>query len=231
MSTPNRWCASITSRPLLIKVAESIVIRPPISQVGWASASSGVTSARSVRPRNGPARGRQDQPFHRSGRLAAQELEQRRVLGVHRQDSAPGRLGQGGHQLAADHEALLVGERQVDALAERDDRWPEPRGADDRVQHEVRLAGDDQLAHALHRPTAPASPRAPPSPWPPRSDRRARPRPRRSHAPAPRAAPSCGPPTAPRARARPSARSRRAPARRSSRSSLGSEPAWASDAG
>ena len=53
---PNRWWASITSRPLFISVAESIVILPPIAQVGCASASSTVTSASSARerPRNGP---------------------------------------------------------------------------------------------------------------------------------------------------------------------------------
>ena len=31
---PNRWWASITSRPLFISVAESIVILPPIAHVG-----------------------------------------------------------------------------------------------------------------------------------------------------------------------------------------------------
>ena len=53
---PNRWWASITSRPLFISVAESIVILPPIAQVGCASACSTVTSASSLatRPRNGP---------------------------------------------------------------------------------------------------------------------------------------------------------------------------------
>ncbi len=54
MARPNRWCASISSKPLFRSVAESIVIRPPICQVGCASASSGVTPLRSVRPRNGP---------------------------------------------------------------------------------------------------------------------------------------------------------------------------------
>ena len=46
----------MTSRPLFISVAESMVILPPIDQVGWRSASSTVTSSSSarVRPRNGP---------------------------------------------------------------------------------------------------------------------------------------------------------------------------------
>ena len=53
---PNSSWASITSRPLFIRVDESTVIFGPIFQVGWASASSTVTSASSarVRPRNGP---------------------------------------------------------------------------------------------------------------------------------------------------------------------------------
>src|SRR3954447_24105148 len=53
---PKRKCASVTARPLLASVAESIVIFGPIDQVGCASASSGVTSASSsrVRPRSGP---------------------------------------------------------------------------------------------------------------------------------------------------------------------------------
>ena len=46
----------MTSRPLFMSVAESMVIFPPIAQVGCASASSTVTdcSAARERPRNGP---------------------------------------------------------------------------------------------------------------------------------------------------------------------------------
>ena len=55
-ASPNRWCASITSRPLFMSVAESIVIFAPIVQVGCRSASAGVTarSSSAARPRNGP---------------------------------------------------------------------------------------------------------------------------------------------------------------------------------
>ncbi|ARX86823.1 hypothetical protein SMD44_06300 [Streptomyces alboflavus] len=51
-----RRCASMTSRPLLTRVAEFTVMTGPIAQVGCASASAGVTFARSafVRPRKGP---------------------------------------------------------------------------------------------------------------------------------------------------------------------------------
>src|SRR4051812_3756095 len=53
---PNRWWASMSSRPLFISVAESMVILPPIAHVGCLSACSTVTSSSSprVRPRNGP---------------------------------------------------------------------------------------------------------------------------------------------------------------------------------
>src|SRR5580765_298661 len=45
----------MTSRPLLARVAESIVIFAPIDHVGWRRASSGVTAARSLGPsRKGP---------------------------------------------------------------------------------------------------------------------------------------------------------------------------------
>ncbi len=59
------------------------------------------------------------------------------------------RLGERGHQIAADDEALLVGERQVDSGGERRDRRAEPGGADDRVEDQVGLGGRDQLANAV----------------------------------------------------------------------------------
>src|SRR5215218_8383527 len=43
-ATSKRWCASITSRPLFIMVAESMVIFGPIRHVGCASASLGPAS-------------------------------------------------------------------------------------------------------------------------------------------------------------------------------------------
>ena len=54
--SPNRWWASITSRPLFIRVAESTEIFGPIDHFGCATAWAGVTVARRARsqPRNGP---------------------------------------------------------------------------------------------------------------------------------------------------------------------------------
>jgi hypothetical protein len=47
--TLNSQCASIASSPLFIIVAESTEIFRPMTQFGWAHASSGVTFARSSR--------------------------------------------------------------------------------------------------------------------------------------------------------------------------------------
>ena len=54
--TPNRNLASMTSSALFIMVAESTEILRPMTQLGWAQASSGVTSRKveGSRVRNGP---------------------------------------------------------------------------------------------------------------------------------------------------------------------------------
>ena len=54
--TPKSHLASMTSKPLFIMVAESIVILAPMSQVGWRSASALVTcsSCSMVKLRKGP---------------------------------------------------------------------------------------------------------------------------------------------------------------------------------
>ena len=88
-----------------------------------------------------------------------------------------GRLRQRGHELAADHEALLVGEREVDALPQRRDRGTEARRADQRVEHEVAVGVGDQLDEALgprqHLARSSAHPRVRPRRGPPgRSGRR-----------------------------------------------------------
>ena len=136
---PNSQCASITSRPLFISVAESIVILPPIDQVGCASACATVTSSSSARarPRNGPPEAVMTRRSTVPGPLAVDQLVQRGVLGVDGDELRAGGLAERHHELAADDERLLVGERDVDPLGERDDRRPEAGGADDRVEHEV----------------------------------------------------------------------------------------------
>ena len=54
--SPKMWCASMSSRPLFIMVAESTEIFAPMSQVGCATASAGVARAIAARSqvRNGP---------------------------------------------------------------------------------------------------------------------------------------------------------------------------------
>ena len=147
--TPKRWWASIASKPLFISVAESIVIRPPMRQVGCARASSTETPERSVRPRKGPPDAvstRRSTVPGGSAPISWKSAECSESTGSRRQ---PPCLGEGHRQLAADHQALLVGEGDVDPLAERDDRRAQPGGADDPVEDEVGAGGGDQLAHPL----------------------------------------------------------------------------------
>ena len=84
-----RWWASISSRPLFMSVAESMEILAPIDQVGWASACAGVAfamrSAGQVAER--PARGRQRIGADRRRVAALEQLEERIVLRIDRQDA------------------------------------------------------------------------------------------------------------------------------------------------
>ena len=85
------------------------------------------------------ARRGQDQAIDDAGRLRGDQLMQRRMLGVDGGDPGAARLRERHHELAADDEALLVGEGELDALAEGDDRRAEAGRADDRVEHDVGL--------------------------------------------------------------------------------------------
>src|SRR5690625_3754644 len=71
----NRKQASITSRALLTRVAELVVITGPIAQVGWARACSGSISASwsRVRPRKGPPEAVTTSRSTCSGRTRAEE--------------------------------------------------------------------------------------------------------------------------------------------------------------
>ncbi len=136
--TPKRKCASITSRPLLASVAESIVIFGPIDQVGCARASSGVTLASwsAVRPRNGPPLAVRTMlsgsPWSAHWKSAECSLS----TGI----SAPASARAGRErELAGGDEALLVRERERDAVLERPHRRDQPGEAHDRVQDDVGL--------------------------------------------------------------------------------------------
>ena len=85
---PKRKCASMTSRPLFIIVAESIVIFGPIFHVGCASASSTVIASKVSRrrSRNGPPEAVSTSRRASLGRARAQRLVDRAVLGVDRHE-------------------------------------------------------------------------------------------------------------------------------------------------
>ena len=95
------------------------------------------------------ARRRDGEPHDGARPLARDQLVQRGVLGVHRDQPGAGRLAESRDQLAADHERLLVGQRDVDALAEGDDRRAQAGRADDRVEHEVGVGLRDQTGEPL----------------------------------------------------------------------------------
>ena len=121
----------------------------PIDQVGWASASSGVTRASSVaRAAAERAAGRgQHERRDGVGSTSLEALEERRVLAVDRQQqAAPPPLG-GDGELAGGDEALLVRERERDAALERPERRPDAGEADDRVEDE---SGSQASSSAVH---------------------------------------------------------------------------------
>ena len=80
--TGNRWCASISSRPLFIIVAESTLILAPMSQLGCATACAGVAACELlVRPvAERPAAGGQGDRAHIGEIVAGEALEDRVVL-------------------------------------------------------------------------------------------------------------------------------------------------------
>ena len=138
---PNRKCASITSSPLFASVAESTVIFGPMRQVGCASACSGVTSSSSTAGAAAErAAGSREHERVDLLRLASFEaLEERRVLAVDGQDPAAAALARSESELPGGDEALLVREREVDAVLERPQRRVDSREADDGVEDDVGL--------------------------------------------------------------------------------------------
>ena len=93
IGTSNSQRASIASKPLFISVAESIVILRPMSQVGWRSASRGVTRSRSRSGQvaEGAAGGREDELLDGGDVLAPEALPDGAVLAVDGAQLAAGR--------------------------------------------------------------------------------------------------------------------------------------------
>jgi hypothetical protein len=100
-------------------------------------------------PAERPARGGDDEPLERARGLAREQVVHGGVLGVDRQQGGSGRLGERHDELAPDDERLLVGQREVHALGQGDDRGPEAGGADDRVEDEVGARLGDEAHEAL----------------------------------------------------------------------------------
>ena len=100
----------MTSKPLFIMVAESIVMRRPIFQVGWFRACSGVTgqSDSAGVSRNGPPEAVSNRRVT-SSETAAKALVRAVVLAVHRNQFEPGLPNRLHHQPAACDQNFFVG--------------------------------------------------------------------------------------------------------------------------
>lgn len=92
-------------------------------------------------PPEGSARGGHDQLAHIGARAGRQCLEERRVLGVDRDDLAG--LGQRLHQRAADDERFLVGEREGAARFQGGEGGGEADGTGDAVENGVAVGGGE----------------------------------------------------------------------------------------
>ena len=205
---PNSQCASITSRPLFISVAESIVILPPIAQVGCASACSTVTSSSSARarPRNGPPEAvmvRRSTVPGRSPSISWCSAECSESTGMSCAPVASQSAITSSPPTTSD--SLLASATSI-ALGERDDRGPEAGGADDRVEHEVGAGLGDEPHEPLRARRAPRRPSTPRPRARRRRGRSARSGPRRGRAPARSAPRASARPRGRRARTRPGAR-------------------------
>ena len=149
---PNSRWASTTSRPLFTSVALLTVTSGPIDQVGWASASAGVTSASSARvqPRNGPP-----DAVSTSRRTSSARPPRRHCARAECSESTgtiwPGSRS-GPHQRAADDQRLLVGEREGATGVQRGERRGQAGRAGHRVEHDVRAASRPARSPPADRP-------------------------------------------------------------------------------
>src|SRR6476659_7375666 len=139
--TPKRKCASMTSSPLFIMVAESIEIFGPIFQVGCASASSTVMAAKvsRARSRNGPPE--PVSTMRRTSSLAPQRSAWWTALagrdrGVRRAESHRP------HERGDDHVGLRKGSGLLKARGSRRNASPEARRQEGPQMRDVLLALD-----------------------------------------------------------------------------------------
>ena len=160
-ATSNSQRASITSSPLFISVAESMVIFGPIRHVGWRSASAAVTRARASAARcsrNGPPDAVRISRLTSAGCAAVQALVDRVVLAVDRQhrDAAPPRRRH--HHRARHDEDFLVGERDRLARLDRREDGVERGRAGRGEQHDVGVGMRRDLDQALGPAARPRAP-------------------------------------------------------------------------
>ena len=116
----------MTSSPLFISVAESIVILRPICHVGWRSASPGVDARQRLGgrwSRNGPPDAVRIRRRTSSRRAPVQALVDGVVLAVDRQDRHAAAPRRGRHERAGHHQHFLVGQRDASCRP----RWPRGR--------------------------------------------------------------------------------------------------------
>ena len=150
----NSQRASMTSSALFIIVAESTEILRPMTQLGWAQASSGVTlcSVAGSRVRNGPP----DAVSTMWSMVCGHWL---RCCGRHWKIAecslsigssvAPPSLHRAHEQRATDHQRLLVGQQQPLAGARRSQAGRQAGGADDGRHHAVDLGVGRHVAQRL----------------------------------------------------------------------------------
>ena len=204
-STSYSQRASTTSRPLLARVAESIVIFAPIDHVGWRSACSRRDRREIGRPvQERPARRRQDQRGHAVQRLSDEALPDRRVLGIDRAE--PGQRAREGIRRRCWRRPLPPAPEPAASRGDRRQRAspcsPSPRSC--------RPARAASTGRRLTIPPVATTTRSTSSPRGQRDQRR--PSPPRSRAPCRSAGPAARRSPAPRpsgGTARPAARARR----------------------
>ena len=150
--TPKSSWASITSRPLFMRVDESTVIFGPIDQVGWARASSTVTSASSA-ARAAPERPAAGGEHHPAHPVRAVGVGAAAGTGAPRQcslstgtSSAPGASRAALHDRPPGDERLLVGQGQPPARRQGGQGDPEPGEADHPVDAHVGLGAQARQA-------------------------------------------------------------------------------------
>ena len=164
---PNSRAASISSSPLFIMVAESMLILAPIDQMGCRSAASGVARAISsgVAVRNGPPEA-VSTIFSTAPRLPSASDWKIALCSESTGSSvAPGLPHRAQHHLAGADQRLLVGQRDDAASPDRGERRAQPGRPGDRGHGPVgrqrgRLHHGVGPPHAISIPVPASAPAA-----------------------------------------------------------------------